>query len=450
MNGYKLSNRVCPEGMTLEEWQVALRREAAQREMFSVEHMDSGRIWGDYLVRHGDNSYKVAFRGVESDRNFCSCLDFRTTGLGTCKHIESVIRYLEKEVGGYPWGGLVYRPAYSSIYVSYKGGRSVRFSCGVDEEPIFRAFRLRYFDKNNVMDERFYPQLDLIAAEGLRLSDTFRCYEDVYEYVDEVVAANTWRQLVADAFPNQKMTTAYAQTSEHDEILSELYELLHRGNAIMVGESTQTLRKEVIALASFVLANEEGPVVIVSATSQNLPVWQGLIARSPLAESERVYLFSQEDFDASTRLPSGMFSFFFVENGDVLKDWTNPLSLTIKKISIKHLYIQIAALSKLTPVQFSSITQHISPYLLAPFYRFIRDFRQSFPLSDAGDNLPEKAYTFIFARSATRGLVWHGEEDEMPIGGGTAEIVRNFTESLAAVLENKEACALLIQKLREL
>ena len=76
MNGYKLSNRVCPEGMTLEEWQVALRREAAQREMFSVEHMDSGRIWGDYLVRHGDNSYKVAFRGVESDRNFCSCLDF--------------------------------------------------------------------------------------------------------------------------------------------------------------------------------------------------------------------------------------------------------------------------------------------------------------------------------------------------------------------------------------
>ena len=82
----KLSNRFCPEGMTVEEWQVALRHEFARDNEFIVEHLDDNKIWGDYLVHNGANHYRVAFRGVRSDKNFCSCLDFRTNGLGTCNY----------------------------------------------------------------------------------------------------------------------------------------------------------------------------------------------------------------------------------------------------------------------------------------------------------------------------------------------------------------------------
>ena len=75
--GNRLSNKICPDDMTIEEWQVALRRETAQMSNFKVEHLDRNRIWGDYLVSGVTGRYKVAFRGVQSDRNFCSCLDFR-------------------------------------------------------------------------------------------------------------------------------------------------------------------------------------------------------------------------------------------------------------------------------------------------------------------------------------------------------------------------------------
>ena len=94
MKEQKLSNRFCPEGMTVEEWQVGLRREFAEQNPFDVEHLDENRIWGDYLVANGRNRYRVAFRGVRSERNYCSCLDFRTNGLGTCKHIEAVTLFL--------------------------------------------------------------------------------------------------------------------------------------------------------------------------------------------------------------------------------------------------------------------------------------------------------------------------------------------------------------------
>ena len=75
--GNRLSNKICPDNMTIEEWQVALRRENARESDFTVEHLDKNRIWGDYLVCSTTGRYRVAFRGVQSDRNFCSCLDFR-------------------------------------------------------------------------------------------------------------------------------------------------------------------------------------------------------------------------------------------------------------------------------------------------------------------------------------------------------------------------------------
>mgnify|MGYP007110401553 FL=1 len=128
--GNRLSNKICPDNMTIEEWQVALRRENARESNFSVEHLDKNRIWGDYLVCSDTGRYKVAFRGVQSDRNFCSCLDFRTNGLGTCKHLEAVSLFLQEHVPGYPWAGLSYAAEYSSMFVSYKGGRSIRIRIG--------------------------------------------------------------------------------------------------------------------------------------------------------------------------------------------------------------------------------------------------------------------------------------------------------------------------------
>ena len=40
----RLSNKVCPEGMSIEEWQIALRREQAALSSFTVEHLDDNRI----------------------------------------------------------------------------------------------------------------------------------------------------------------------------------------------------------------------------------------------------------------------------------------------------------------------------------------------------------------------------------------------------------------------
>ena len=129
----RLSEVMKPSGMTLEEWQVALRQQAAISENFGIEPIDEESAPGEYWVRnpHTHRRYKVVYRGADSVWNYCSCLDFKTSQLGTCKHLEAVKNKISNSRKM-----RVHRdiPAYTSIYLSYRKGRTVRIRIGSECE----------------------------------------------------------------------------------------------------------------------------------------------------------------------------------------------------------------------------------------------------------------------------------------------------------------------------
>lgn len=54
--------------------------------------------WRDYVVSNSKSgkSYRVALRGLDRGQSYCSCPDYKTNHLGTCKHIMCVIERLRK------------------------------------------------------------------------------------------------------------------------------------------------------------------------------------------------------------------------------------------------------------------------------------------------------------------------------------------------------------------
>ena len=44
-------------------------------------------------------SYHVEVRGVAPGESVCECVDFRSNGLGTCKHVEAVLGRLRRREG---------------------------------------------------------------------------------------------------------------------------------------------------------------------------------------------------------------------------------------------------------------------------------------------------------------------------------------------------------------
>lgn len=68
------------------------RRDRARSERMQLKASDKDDPWCDYLVTStlSGKTYRVALRGMERGQAYCTCPDFRTNTLGTCKHVMKV------------------------------------------------------------------------------------------------------------------------------------------------------------------------------------------------------------------------------------------------------------------------------------------------------------------------------------------------------------------------
>jgi hypothetical protein len=80
---------------------MAEREKRATEETMRIRSSDSSTPWADYVTTsHATGkTYRVALRGMQPHESYCSCPDFRTNGLGTCKHILHVAAKAKKRFG---------------------------------------------------------------------------------------------------------------------------------------------------------------------------------------------------------------------------------------------------------------------------------------------------------------------------------------------------------------
>lgn len=75
------------------------RQQRADMEKMKVVSSDSSVPWTDYTVSSAlsQKTYRVALRGVDRGVSYCSCPDFRTNTLGTCKHVLHVLGKVQRK-----------------------------------------------------------------------------------------------------------------------------------------------------------------------------------------------------------------------------------------------------------------------------------------------------------------------------------------------------------------
>ncbi len=179
----KVSYHYRPDNMTLQDWQIALRRQAAMKEKFVIFERDKKEYPGYYTVINptSGNEYNVVYRGHQSPWNYCSCMDFKASQLGTCKHLEGVklwIREKRRKV-------CRVTPPYSSVYLSYQGERKVCLRIGMDNEEEFRKLASPYFTPDGVMRPAAIDSITEFLRAATRLNNTFRWYPDDWGFILE-------------------------------------------------------------------------------------------------------------------------------------------------------------------------------------------------------------------------------------------------------------------------
>lgn len=122
----------------LVERALADRSERARKEKMSLSSLNGEGIWSDYAVTSSvsGKTYRVALRGWERGESYCSCPDFKTNTLGTCKHLIFALGMAKRR---FPKGEREksYRRARISLHVRY--GETAELRLALPEKLEARA-----------------------------------------------------------------------------------------------------------------------------------------------------------------------------------------------------------------------------------------------------------------------------------------------------------------------
>lgn len=113
----KFSRLHKPAELSVEQWQAALRRQFGREQDFRLKNIGQQAVFSEFQVTNPQtkNTYRVAIRGTGLGENYCSCPDFATNALGTCKHIEFTLAKLERQRGGKAALRQGFHPPYSEV-----------------------------------------------------------------------------------------------------------------------------------------------------------------------------------------------------------------------------------------------------------------------------------------------------------------------------------------------
>ena len=183
----KLSRTHPPVGLATVDWQRGLRRQFGRDQTFALENRGDQPFFSEFRVSNPESkgSYYVAIRGLNAGDNYCSCPDYATNELGTCKHIEFVLGRLERKRGAKAAFAQGWSPAFSEIYLRNDGVRAVYFRAGSDCPPAVMKAASRLFNasRGGVLPEERFGELDHLLAKAAKGEHELRAYDDALDFV---------------------------------------------------------------------------------------------------------------------------------------------------------------------------------------------------------------------------------------------------------------------------
>ncbi len=183
----KLSRTHAPADLSPVDWQRGLRRQFGQEQDFTLENLTGEPFFSEFRIGNpvSKSSYRVVIRGLGPGGNFCSCPDYATSELGTCKHLEFTLAQLKKKRGAKTAFARGYQPAFSELYLRNEGARRVHFRAGTDCPPTVSEAAKGLFDAERsgmLPDERF-GELERFMALASKSGHELRAYDDALDFI---------------------------------------------------------------------------------------------------------------------------------------------------------------------------------------------------------------------------------------------------------------------------
>ena len=397
-NRQRLSNLVRPAGMDLRTWQILLRRQMAEKESYEINDTGGENRPGYFSVRKAifgkdasgekritgySDTHEIVYRGEMSPWNYCSCMDFKTSALGTCKHIEAVKLWMERE--GIEVDTAL--PGISSLYIDYTDSRKVRLRVGSEMSAQVMKLAADYFDNEGVIFKETEEYLCGFLTKAKDLGLPVRCFPDVMEYVRQQSNLRRLRKLVPQV--TDGLTDSLLKTRLYPYQLEGVRFAFEHGRSIIADEMGLGKTIQAIAVAEVMRHFRLITSVLVVCPTSLKYQWKHEIERFTDSSaivvdgnsSRRQAAYERDDafykIVSYTAMSNDVKTYgslsadmLIMDEVQRLKNWDTNIARAARRLKFDY-----AVLLSGTPLEnrleeLYSIVELVDQYYLSPYYKF--------------------------------------------------------------------------------
>jgi len=394
----RLSRTHVPPDLSPADWQRALRRQFGREQAFVLENTGVEPFFSDFRVSNPQSKtcYRVAIRGLRPGDNFCSCPDYATNELGTCKHVEFVLARLEKKRGAKAAFARGYRPAFSEIYLRNDGVRAVHFRAGADCPPaVLRAAGLLFdASRDGRLREQRLGELERFLAAVAKSGHELRAYDDALDFVagrrDALRRSQVLDRVFARGAADPKLARLLKAPLYPYQAEGALFAV--RAGRALIGDE-MGLGKTIQAIAAMeILARQFGVsrVLVVCPTSLTYQ-WQSEIDRFSAraarvmagGRAQRQKDFAQADFCKITNyeklkpdldlIAAWAPELVIVDEAQRIKNWNTIAARALKRIGSPYAMVLTGTPLENKLEELISIVQFVDQHRLGPTWKVLHE-----------------------------------------------------------------------------
>jgi superfamily II DNA or RNA helicase len=384
-----------PDEMTLESWQIALRQQFGRKQKFKFRNLGEQPVFSDFEVANPQSkrAYRVAIRGPVLGDNFCSCPDFATNSLGTCKHIEFTLARLRRQ-GAAAALRAGFKPAHSEVYLRYGARREVCLRPGAEFPSDLGRIAAKYFDAQNILRHDAVARFDEFLSEAARFDHELRCFDDVLGFVAEVRDRARREKTLEKAFPQGTRSPAF------DKLLKvSLYDYQREGaifaaraGRCLIGDE-MGLGKTIQAIGAVEIMSRHFGVerVLIICPTSLKHQWEREIARFAdrsvkVIAGGRVARQSDYAVDAFYKIAnydtihrdldliaSWSPDLVILDEAQRIKNWNTRAARSAKQIASPYAIVLTGTPLENRLQELVSIIQFVDQHRLGPTFRFLAD-----------------------------------------------------------------------------
>jgi superfamily II DNA or RNA helicase len=396
----KISRLRKPPEMSLEQWQIALRRQFAQKQDFRLANIGDQPILSEFTVTNPQTrrEYRVAIRGQGLGDNYCSCPDFAVNSLGTCKHIEWVLRKLQRTQGARRVLAQGFHPAYSQVYLRYGAKREVIFKPGTESPRGLHELAAEHFDADWILRAEAYGRFDTFMKRAGTFAHDLRCYDDALDFIAEVRDRAHLKERIDKAFPDGIEDAAF------DRLLKAPLYPYQRDGALFAARAGRSLVADDMGLGKTIQAIAACEIMaIVAGIEQVLIVCPTSLKYQWKQEIERFSGRSAAVVEGTLAKRADLYAgdaFYKITNYDVvhrdvdpirnwgpdviildeaqrIKNWNTRRAQSVKRLDSKYAIVLTGTPLENRLEELYSIVEFVDRFRLGPMFRFLAEHQHT-------------------------------------------------------------------------